>query len=333
MNQGGSYKRPGALHPKGRRRRGSRGCSSTRRQVRYANYSSLRNPLPPPPRGQVWHHNKETREWKLVQKQEQEDPLLRQPAAAAEASPGSSGELLADDKKTALLELRDNENGEAESTVILDHIVLPTDTFSGICLKYGISATKLRQANCFSGTSLKLAPKKLKIPISTEKLRRSGRIIQPQNQNSDDCKEQALLADFPSMHPTEARCYLSVADGNLEAATQQARADGVSSFPTTPIQHLMKMRHHQCRQQPKTTTSYQKMQAVTCTMMGEEEERRAYGCSVVAPVDLPADFCFVVSLPPESHQNNSHQTLMVMENGRRGQGKEVCHMKVVSCLF
>lgn len=56
----------------------------------------------------------------------------------------------------------DNKDNE-----IKYHWVEPDDSLRWICLKYKISANDLRLANNFSGSNLKLAPKKLIIPKST----------------------------------------------------------------------------------------------------------------------------------------------------------------------
>ena len=45
------------------------------------------------------------------------------------------------------------------------HIVQPSDTIQGICLKYGITPTQLRQWNKFSGSNLALAPLILRIGL------------------------------------------------------------------------------------------------------------------------------------------------------------------------
>jgi ligand-binding SRPBCC domain-containing protein len=37
-----------------------------------ANYSGLRDPLPKPPAGMIWHQDKDTKEWKLVKEEEEE---------------------------------------------------------------------------------------------------------------------------------------------------------------------------------------------------------------------------------------------------------------------
>jgi len=95
-----------------------------------ADYRNLRNPLPHPPKGMEWHHNPETKEWTI------------EPVVQSE-----------DSKEAGLV-----------SEIYIEHTVLPTDTLQGLCLKYKITPTKLRQINGFSGSNLHLAPAVLKIP-------------------------------------------------------------------------------------------------------------------------------------------------------------------------
>lgn len=84
-----------------------------------------------------------------------------------------------------------------------EHIVLPSDTLQGICLAYGISATRLRQANHFSGNSLTMAPKKLIVPFSMKAIR-SG-FVKVQDQDSREYKIQAFLVDVPFLKEPDAQ--------------------------------------------------------------------------------------------------------------------------------
>lgn len=65
--------------------------------------------------------------------------------------------------------------GSSKDNEIKYHWVEPDDSLRWICLKYKISANDLRLANNFSGSNLKLAPKKLIIPNST----RTKKTIRP----------------------------------------------------------------------------------------------------------------------------------------------------------
>jgi len=60
---------------------------------------------------------------------------------------------------------------DSSSSSYVKHQVLPTDTLQGICLAYNISLTRLRMENKFSGNTLQMAPKVLKIPLDPEKLK------------------------------------------------------------------------------------------------------------------------------------------------------------------
>jgi hypothetical protein len=85
----------------------------------------------------------------------------------------------------------------------VEHVILPTDTFQGICLAYKISATRLRQVNHFSGSNLSNAPKKLIIPL-TKKALRSG-FIRVQDKESHEYKLHALIAEVPGLKAKDAR--------------------------------------------------------------------------------------------------------------------------------
>eukprot|EP00980_Cylindrotheca_fusiformis_P017142 scaffold5276_cov134-Cylindrotheca_fusiformis.AAC.9 len=99
---------------------------------RLASYANLQDPLPEPPEGMHWTQDKETREWSLERKME-EDVFAKE------------------------IPKRDPR--------YIEHDVQSSDTFTGICLRYKISPAELRKANGgFSGTNLFLAPNPLKIP-------------------------------------------------------------------------------------------------------------------------------------------------------------------------
>jgi len=85
----------------------------------------------------------------------------------------------------------------------VEHVILPSDTFQGICLAYKISATRLRQVNHFSGNNLSNAPKKLIIPL-TKKALRSG-FIRVQDKESQEYKLHAFIAEVPSLKESEAK--------------------------------------------------------------------------------------------------------------------------------
>lgn len=85
----------------------------------------------------------------------------------------------------------------------VEHVILPTDTLQGICLAYKISATRLKQANHFSGNGLSLAPKKLVIPLSKMALQ-SG-YIRSQDTDAKEYKLHAILAEYRHLTLVEAK--------------------------------------------------------------------------------------------------------------------------------
>jgi hypothetical protein len=91
----------------------------------------------------------------------------------------------------------------------LEHVVLPSDTLQGICLAYKISSQRLRQANCFSGNNLLLAPKKLIIPLygpnSSGAVARGPTVVRPQATDSPEYKIRYLQAEFPDLSVAEAK--------------------------------------------------------------------------------------------------------------------------------
>ena len=133
-------------------------------------------------------------------------------------------------------------NGEA----YIYHVVLPTDTLQGLCLAYKISATRLRMENNFSGNSLQLAPKKLRIPNNVVKSKtlassspskgeggvggsnnnnNKGMMIRVQDTTSKEYKLYAFVAEIPTMELVEAKAYLDLSNWDLEEALRSARED------------------------------------------------------------------------------------------------------------
>ena len=107
-------------------------------------------------------------------------------------------------------------------TPYLEHIVLPTDTLQGLCLAYKVSATQLRMENKFSGNSLQMAPKKIKIPVVGVT---NGMMIKTQDTTSKEFKLYAFQAEIPTMELVEAKAYLDLSNWDLEEAVRAARED------------------------------------------------------------------------------------------------------------
>lgn len=94
------------------------------------------------------------------------------------------------------------------------HTVLPSDTLVGLCLKYKVSATKLRQVNGFSGSNLRLAPATLVIPKPYDN-----------DTLTEDDKVKALVKAVPHLGECEARAYLEMGQWELEPTIHTAKTD------------------------------------------------------------------------------------------------------------
>lgn len=176
-----------------------------------ADYSNLRKPLPPPPRGFEWRRE-ENGEWKL----------LDQSLTPAVSGLGGGDDKDAEEEEKSADSVKKQQPCEGVDYVF--HTVLPSDTLAGLCLRYKVSATKLRQANKFSGSNLLLAPARLIIPL------RSGTVlnvnaIQLQDTNSSEYKLQIFLTEFPHLRQSERRAYLELNDWSLADAMRNAADD------------------------------------------------------------------------------------------------------------
>eukprot|EP00578_Thalassiosira_sp_NH16_P001262 CAMPEP_0181131282 /NCGR_PEP_ID=MMETSP1071-20121207/30338_1 /TAXON_ID=35127 /ORGANISM="Thalassiosira sp., Strain NH16" /LENGTH=530 /DNA_ID=CAMNT_0023217457 /DNA_START=96 /DNA_END=1689 /DNA_ORIENTATION=+ len=113
---------------------------------------------------------------------------------------------------------------ESTEDPYIQHVVLPTDTLQGLCLAYKISATRLRMENGFSGNSLRMAPKRLRIPNNAAPSAK-GTMIRTQDTTSREYKLYAFVADMPLMELVEAKAYLDLSNWDLDEALRSARED------------------------------------------------------------------------------------------------------------
>ena len=81
--------------------------------------------------------------------------------------------------------------------------------------------------NNFSGNSIQMAPKKLKIPMSKGS---KGMMIRVQDRSSKEYKLYAFVAEIPSMELVEAKAYLDLSNWDLEESLRSAREDEGFSF-------------------------------------------------------------------------------------------------------
>lgn len=185
-----------------------------------AKYESIKNPLPHPPKGKVWVQDLKTREWSL----EDELPVMLAEVTAIEEQ---DGEILLDKEED---EDKDKKQGIRSSTTrrrFMEHVIQPTDTFQGLCLRYKVTPTELRRANCFSGSNLLLAPNPLKIPLVHGVVQVAQEVLmdgQPPSKD-DMVYKLRMQCGADKLAKSEAKCYLELNDWNYNEALQNARED------------------------------------------------------------------------------------------------------------
>lgn len=165
--------------------------------------------LPLPPVGTHWVYQSSSRRWSLEPLIEAEITVLDYQEEANEASPS------------------EQQPQEQSAGGILEHWIRPSDTFSGICLKYGLSPTQLRRANYgFSGTNLSLAPNPLIVP--------NVHLAIPDQKNDDRSEQNNRQRQIEALHfalrhlqlsRPEAKCYLELNDWDTLRALKNAQQD------------------------------------------------------------------------------------------------------------
>jgi UBA-like domain len=185
-----------------------------------ANYHAMS--LGQPPAGMEWTHDPATRAWTLRERE-----VVAVPVTAGE----ENGIVVVEDDcglqdgcDTTSIPLAHTLPIVEPSLTRHHHIVSADDTFAGICLKYKITATQLRQANCFSGTNLTLAPKVLKIPHTVV-----AQAAKPQElsllHSAKENQIATVLRQSKGLGRKEVRAYLEMNDWNVEAALNEIRDD------------------------------------------------------------------------------------------------------------
>ena len=165
-------------------------------------YEAVHRPLPKPPKNMEWVLDPDTKEWSL------------------ETIVNSDAIVNVHDVKVV-----SNDDDDLDKGDYFEHQVQSMDTFAGICLKYKLTPTELRQANCFSGSNLLLAPNPLRIPK-----RQRTAVAKPATQIGPKPtpieKVSQLLLKYPNMTKPEARCYLELNDWNMKEAIANIEEDG-----------------------------------------------------------------------------------------------------------
>jgi hypothetical protein len=157
-------------------------------------YNGVNRPLPPPPKNMEWVRDEKTREWRL--EATEEDVVV-------------DAEVIDDDDKQRI-------------DPFIEHIIQPTDTFQGVCLRYKMTPTELRQANHFSGTNLNFAPNPLRIP---KKDNGQSAIAVPVNRPTREQQISQVRRACPGLARTEAKCFLELNDWDVNLAILDAQED------------------------------------------------------------------------------------------------------------
>ena len=151
-----------------------------------------------------------------------------------------------------------------EGTHYLIHTVVPSDTFSGLCLRYRIKPHELRRVNRFSGSNLRLAPHTLIIPLGPDGQGLNGGKVREQNRNCPEFKLHALQGEIPSLH-AECKAYLELAGWDLAEAIKAARED------------------EEWEKQEKEKVE------MTRSIEGKANEKKVLDVHVAVPADIPTE--------------------------------------------
>lgn len=206
-------------------------------------YKAVHKALPDLPAGVAWQQNPKTREWTLVRvdRQQERDRQQYQLQRTTVWNPNTGREQLTVKPvlKTAVVNDTTSKNSDSDTVATTGsdedsppvpllgkdyvvHTVLPSDTFSGICLRYKVKAVTLRRVNQFSGTNLALAPSKLLIPLGNGV---SLENLKLQDTSSNEYKMQLVLNQFPRLAAAERKAYLDMNEWNVEETLKEIRQD------------------------------------------------------------------------------------------------------------
>mmetsp|Transcript_12742 Transcript_12742/g.27559 ORF Transcript_12742/g.27559 Transcript_12742/m.27559 type:complete len:304 (+) Transcript_12742:114-1025(+) len=222
-------------------------------------YSAIHKPLPDPGPGVSWHRDESSGEWSLVRSDEGKEKIKYKlrvgetwHVRAGRAAPtlvsvpvdqheqvlnvtvegtGTDGPTTDAEGEDGDGEGKEQQQQQEEKRPAIEgehylmHTILPTDTFSGLCLRYRIKPHVLRRINRFSGSNLRLAPHSLIIPLGPNGEGLNGGTVRVQDTSCPEFKLHALQAEFPSLRHAECKAYLELADWDLEEAKKAAADD------------------------------------------------------------------------------------------------------------
>jgi hypothetical protein len=192
------------------------------------NYNSLSKPLKAP-KGTYWSYDRSTKEWSI-----QKVPKV----ISSIEGLGDEEIIIADAAivdENGTIEGEDASLSTLATTPFIEHIIQPTDTFEGLCLRYKVTPTEIRRANDFTGSNLNLAPNPLKIPRDGIVKETSLEARHVNDNQQQDFPPLALTTGqvirvlrkvCPNMAESEAKAYLELNDWDLGDALENAREDG-----------------------------------------------------------------------------------------------------------
>jgi len=193
--------------------------------------------LPKAPNRKVWYYRTTTNQWKCVPQSvldecEQLGQLsVNLQGLDVEKYPEGQEIIVGEDESKEPEKESVEETDEVVGAKIHRHKVKYGDTLQGICLRYGIPATKLRQYNHgFSGSNLNLAPAVLNIPLDPD----ATIVDRPSDDTVYEPSPEILMSQLIhdlrrqsniQLAPTEARSYLELNDWCVPKAVADAQAD------------------------------------------------------------------------------------------------------------
>mmetsp|Transcript_33382 Transcript_33382/g.58584 ORF Transcript_33382/g.58584 Transcript_33382/m.58584 type:complete len:733 (+) Transcript_33382:458-2656(+) len=133
------------------------------------------------------------------------------------------------------LKMKDREEDEVKY-----HWIEPDDSLRWICLKYKVNANDLRRANNFTGSNLKLAPKKLIIPKTSLSscLKKAPRLRRPKSNGSNastgsNAERRSVVGNDTASCPVTTRAGRedeSLSSSFFSSLTMTEREDSNSSM-------------------------------------------------------------------------------------------------------
>jgi hypothetical protein len=205
----------------------------------YADYSKLHMPLPTPPKGFSWSKDVGGEFFLVDESTGQRLKHLPSP----DDLPSDDLEKMPSGHTSRTLEFeaspRDHERQQAfeESMAaapeFIDHVILPSDTFPGICLRYKVKPAIIRRVNQFTGDNLR-SLKVLKIP--TAYLIASGRPLVSQIHDRD--VQLQIFMNDTGLGSIEAKIYLDNHEWDAKKAREEWADDNIWELQQEQIKKM-----------------------------------------------------------------------------------------------